>query len=199
MRFPMAYPLTLNFRILAVASQLSVTDAQGSLVAYVKQKLFKLKEDVTVFENEQQTMPAFNMKADRVIDFSPRFQFVDNAGQTVGAVKRQGAKSLWRARYDVYDGAPTPKMQIREENAWAKVLDGLFGEIPIAGMFSGYIFHPAYLVTSSEGQPLLRMAKQPAFFEGKFLVEKMALLSPEDERIAFLSLMMTVLMERTRG
>lgn len=198
MQFPLSYPLTLNFKIVAMAPQLSVTDANGILVAYIKQKMFKLKEDVTVFEDAQKTRPAFNMKADRIIDFSPRFQFVDNLGQSVGSVKRQGRKSLWRAHYDIFEGENL-KMQIREEKPWVKVWDGLVGEIPIIGMFSGYMFHPAYLVTTSGGGLLMRMEKQPAFFEGKFSIEKMAQLSPEDEKRAFLSLMMMVLMERARG
>ena len=198
MQFPLNYPLSLSFKIVAMAPQLSVTDARGSQVAYIKQKLFKLKEDVNVFEDSQKTRLAFNMKADRVIDFSPRFRFVDPVGQPVGSVKRQGAKSIWRARYDILDGE-MPTMRIHEENPWVKVWDALFGEIPIVGMFSGYVFHPAYLVVDGSDRVLMKMEKQPAFFEGKFTIEKLAPLSPEDERRAFLSLMIMVLMERARG
>jgi hypothetical protein len=117
MQFPLNYPLTLSFKIVALAPQLSVTDANGNLFAYIKQKLFKLREDVTVFEDEQKLRPAFNMKADKIIDWSPRYSFVDQLGQTVGSVKRQGKKSLWKAHYDVYEGE-TIKMLIREEKPW---------------------------------------------------------------------------------
>jgi uncharacterized protein YxjI len=198
MQFPVNYPLTLTFKIVAMAPQLAVTDAHGNLVAYIKQKLFKLKEDVTVFEDEQKTRPAFNMKADKIIDWSPRYTFIDQLGQTVGSVKRQGKKSLWKAHYDVYEGE-TIKMLIREEKPWVKVWDGLISEVPILGMFSGYMFHPAYMVSSPDGRVILRMEKQPAFFEGKFKIEKLAELSVEDEKRAFLSLMMMVLLERARG
>jgi uncharacterized protein YxjI len=198
MQFPMNYPLTLSFKIVAMAPQLSVTDANGNLVAYIKQKLFKIREDVTVFEDAQKLRPAFNMKADRIIDFSPRYSFVDQLGQTVGAVKRQGRKSLWKAHFDVYQGENVT-MHIREEKPWVKVWDGLIGQVPIIGMFSGYMFHPAYLVSSPDGRVILRMEKQPAFFEGKFKIEKQSELSAEDEKRAFLSLMIMVLMERSRG
>jgi uncharacterized protein YxjI len=199
MRFPLDYPLSLNFKIVALAPQLSVTDASGSVVAYVKQKLLKIKEDITVYEDLQKTIPAFNMKADRVIDFSPRFTFVDTtSGQTLGSVKRQGARSLWRAHYDTFAGE-TLAMQISEENPWVKAWDALVGDIPVVGMFSGYMFHPAYLVKSLDGQVLMRMEKRPAFFEGKFAIERKVPLSPEEEKRAFLSLVMMVLMERARG
>jgi uncharacterized protein YxjI len=198
MQFPLNYPLTLNFKIVAMAPQLSVADANGMLVAYVKQKMFKLKEDVNVFEDAQQSRLAYNIKADRVIDFSPRFAFVNQLGQTVGSVKRQGAKSLWKATYDVYEGELL-RLSIREENPWVKVLDGLLSEVPIVGMFAGYFLHPSYSVSFPNGQGVLRMKKQPAFFQGKFSIEKLAQLSPDDEQRAFLSLMMMVLLERARG
>jgi uncharacterized protein YxjI len=198
MQFPMNYPLTLSFKVVALAPQLSVTDANGNLLAYIKQKLFKLREDVTVFEDVQKLRPAFNMKADKIIDWSPRYSFVDQLGQAVGSVKRQGKKSLWKAHYDVYEGDAV-KMLIREEKPWVKVWDGLLSEVPILGIFSGYMFHPAYSVSSPDGQVILRMVKQSALFEGKFKIEKLGQLSADDEKRAFLSLMMMVLMERARG
>ena len=42
----------------------------GNLIGYVKQKMFKLKEDINIFADENQTQQRFNIKADRVIDFS---------------------------------------------------------------------------------------------------------------------------------
>ncbi len=198
MQFPLSFPLTLSFKIVAMSPQLAVRDANGNLVGYIKQKLFKLREDVTVFEDEKKTRPAFNIKADKIIDWSPRYTFVDQLGQTVGSVKREGKKSLWKAHYDVYEGESL-KMLIREEKPWVKVWDSLVGGLPIIGMFSGYMFHPAYTVSSTDGRMVLRMQKQPALFEGKFKIEKHAELSPEDEKRAFLSLMMMVLLERARG
>jgi uncharacterized protein YxjI len=198
MQFPLAYPLTLSFKIIALAPQMSVTDANGNLIAYVKQKMFKLKEAVTVFGDAQQSRPLFNLKADRVIDFSARYNFADPQGMSVGAVKRQGMRSLWKAQYDILEGETTT-MNIREENAWVKVMDGLFGEIPIVGMFSGYVFNPAYLVSGLDGGVVMRMQKQPALFEGKFMIEKQCEMSEGDEKRVLLSLMMMVLLERRRG
>jgi hypothetical protein len=161
MQFPLNYPLTLSFKIVALAPQMSVTDARGNLIAYVKQKLFKLREDVTVFEDVQKLRPQFNLKADKIIDWSPRYTFVDGLGQTVGSVKRQGRKSLWKAHYDVYEGE-TAKLLIREEKPWVKVWDGLLSEVPLVGIFAGYMFHPAYSVSSPDGRLILRMVKQSA-------------------------------------
>jgi uncharacterized protein YxjI len=190
--------LTVSFKIVALAPQFSVRDASGNLIVYVKQKLFKLKEAVTVFADERQTQPVYTIKADRILDFSARYHFADQQGAALGSVKRHGMRSLWRVHYDILEGETTV-MSIREEKAWVKVTDALFGEIPLLGMFSGYLFHPAYLVSRADGAVVMRMEKQPAFFEGKFSVEKKAPLREDEERRLLLSLIMMLLLERSRG
>ena len=194
----MNYPLQLSFKHLALARQASVTDAQGNLIYYVKQKAFKLKEAVTVFADREQTRPLYSINADRVLDFSARYHFTDQTGRSLGSIKRQGMKSLWRSHYEVLDGEQT-MLTIREENAWIKVGDALFSEIPIVGIFTGYVFNPTYIVTRPNGAPLLRLVKRPAFLEGKFIIEKHGDMNNEEETRAILSLLMMVLLERRRG
>ncbi len=195
----MEYPLQLSFKLLALARQISVRDARGELVFYVKQKALKLKESVTVFGDEGQTLPLYTMKADRVLDFSARYNFADTAGNLLGSVRRRGMRSIWKAHYEVCDASDNLDLSIGEENAWTKVFDALLGEVPIVGMFTGYLFHPAYLVKRPDGTTVMRLVKQPAFFEGKFTITKHAELDQRDETRALLALLMTVLLERGRG
>jgi len=194
----MNYPLQLSFKIVAITPQLSMTDANGNLIFYVKQKLFKLKESVTIFADAQQTQPLYAINADRIIDFSGRYHFSDQNGIELGSIKRQGMKSLWKARYDILDG-DTAVMSIREENPWVKVLDGLFGEIPLIGMFTGYVFHPAFFVSRPEGMVVMRLEKQPAFFESKFTIKREAAIDKTEETRVLLSCLMMILLERRRG
>lgn len=196
----MNYPLHVSFKILAIARQLSVTDASGVLLAYAKQKAFKLKEAITIFADAEQTRPLYTIKADKVFDFSARYNFADQrTGAPLGSVKRQGMKSLWKAHYEVFDAAGNASLTIREENPWTKVLDSLLGEVPVLGMFTGYMFHPAYLVQRGNGTTLLRLEKQPAFLEGKFRIDKQIEMSTDEETRALLSLIMMILLERSRG
>ena len=53
----MNYPLQISFKAIALSNQGTVTDASGNVVAYVKQKAFKLKEAITVFTDQSQTTP----------------------------------------------------------------------------------------------------------------------------------------------
>ena len=194
----MNFPLDLSFKKIALSPQVKVSDASGQVVLYTKQKAFKLKEAVTVFADVEQTRPLYTIKADRVLDFNARYTIADAAGRPLGAIARKGRKSLWRAQYEVTDGGGQP-LTMQEENGWVKVGDALFGEIPLLGIFSGYLFNPSYLLTNAAGAPLMRLSKQPAFMEGKFRVERLADLSEADETRAVLSFLMMVLLERRRG
>lgn len=194
----MNFPLDLSFKKIALSPQVKVSDASGQVVLYTKQKAFKLKEAVTVFADVEQTRPLYTINADRVLDFNAKYNIADTTGRSLGAVARKGRKSLWRAQYEVMDGGSQP-MTIQEENGWVKVGDALFGEIPVLGIFSGYVFNPSYLLTNAAGAPLMRLSKQPAFMEGKFRVEKLAEMSAPDETRAVLSFLMMILLERRRG
>jgi hypothetical protein len=193
-----AYPLQLSFKLIAIAPQISVTDAGGRLLLYVKQKAFKLKEKVTVFADEAQTRPLYSIGADRIIDFSAQYDITTAAGGQIGAVKRRGVRSIWRAHYDVLRGGASA-LSIREANPWIKVLDHFAGELPVIGMLTGYLFNPAYVVTRPDGTVVLRVQKRPALWEGRFEVTKQAELSSQEEELALISVVMMLLLERTRG
>ena len=195
----MNYPLKLSFKLLAIASQIYIRDSQGNLLGYVKQKLLKLKEDINVFADEQQTRHLFNIKADRVLDFSANYRFTNAQGQHLGSIKRKGMRSIFKANYEIFDAAGAQVMNIREENGWIKVVDALAGELPILGMFTGYFFNPSYLVERSNSGPVARLKKQPAFFEGVFEVEKLGNLTDEEETRVLLSVLTMTLLERARG
>lgn len=195
----MNFPLSLSFKLLALANQIYVRDAGGNLLGYVKQKMFKLKEDINIYADEQQTQLLFNIKADRMIDWSANYSFTDSRGNYLGSIKRQGMRSIWKANYDVFDSSNRQVYKIQEENGWVKVGDALFGELPIIGILSGYVFHPAYLVSRMDGTPVAHLKKQPAFFEGKFILTNLSQLSTEEETRIVLAVLMMTLLERRRG
>ena len=196
----MNYPLQLTFKVLAIARQVTVEDARGTLLWSVKQKAIKLKEAITVFADEGQTRPLFEMQADRVLDFSARYEIrTAGSGNVLGTVQRKGMKSLWRAQYQVLRGENVV-FEMREENPWVKVADSLLFEIPLVGLLAGYIFHPRYLVSRAGGNTeVLRLEKQAAFMQGKFKIDRLTQLSAEEETLVLLSALMLVLLERQRG
>jgi hypothetical protein len=195
----LAYPLDLRFKLIAIASQIFVRDATGSLRYYVKQKAFKLKEAVTVFADEAQRVPLYRIAADRVLDLSARYHITSESGGQLGVLQRRGMRSIWRAHYEIQRGDRVAFV-VTEENPWTKLIDSFVGEIPIIGMFTGYMLHPAYVVARADGgASVLRIVKRPALFEGRYRIEQVAQLADDEEELAVLSLLMLVLLERARG
>ncbi|MDJ0673981.1 MAG: hypothetical protein QNJ36_01045 [Calothrix sp. MO_167.B42] len=194
----MQYPLELTFKFWALAPQISVVDGQGNLQFYVKQKLFKLKELITVFADAGRNKPLYYIKADRIIDFSARYDFTDTNNHAIGAVKRRGLRSLWRARYDIFDG-DNVIMTIQEKNPWIKIADALFAEIPIIGLLTGYVFNPVYLVSRPDETVVMRLEKIPSFLSRKFTIKTVNQISEQEQKQVLLSLMMMLLLERNRG
>jgi uncharacterized protein YxjI len=195
----MNYPIDLTFKLLALASQIYIRDANGQLIGYVKQKLLKLKEDINVFADEGQTQHLFNIRADRILDFSANYQFTSANGQPIGSIRRRGMRSIFRANYEIFDDAGNHVMSIHEENAWIKFGNALIGELPIIGVFTGYFLNPAYCVSRVDGTQIARLAKQPAFFEGRFQLTPTGTLATEDETRVMLSVLTMTLLERSRG
>lgn len=194
----LSYPLDLRFKIVTLGTRIRVTDATGRQVAYVRKKKFKLKEEVRVYEDEDQNRLLFRMKADRMIDFSARYAVSGPDGHPIGAVGRQGMKSLWSSAYVLDDGYGEQTGSIREENAWVKVLDGMMESVPFADALGGLFFNPAYLA-ELRGQDVLRVQKQRSILESSFHIEKLADFSDDEEDLLLAGIIMMVLLERDRG
>ncbi len=192
------FPLTFSFKVVAINPQVRVTDANGTLLAYAKQKAFKFKEDITIFQDEAQQRPLFRMKADRVIDWGARYLISDAAGTPIGALQREGARALWKATYHIHDRDDVRVGLIHEESGWVRMANELLEQIPMVGMFTGYVLHPAYLV-DLRGETTLYMKKQPAFMEGGFSLEERMPLTAEDETLAIASSILAAMLEQWRG
>lgn len=196
----MEYPLDLSFKIMALAPQIYVRDANGETVCYVKQKMFKLKEAVVVYSDDTKANILCEIKADRIIDWSANYHFYDTSGETFGSVRRKGMRSIWKAHYEVFDEDGNHASTIQEENPMAKVADSVLGELPIVGLFSGYLFHPKYLLSeAADGSPKMRLSKQPAMWEGKYRLERMYDYDDVAELRGLMAFMMMTLLERARG
>lgn len=193
------YPLTFTFKTLALSPQFTVTDRQGRQVAFIKQKLFKLKEAVKVFHDDTEREVMYHINADRWLDWSANYTFTTVDGRTEGRVARQGARSLWKAHYDVLDATGVAQFTIRERSAATRFLDNMLGEVPILGLFTGYLFNPTYDVRRTGGEMVGEFRKMPSGLGRKFMLQMTAPLNPEDEPEIILSLMMMVLLERSRG
>ena len=194
----MQYPLNLSFKLLTFGQRIVASDADGNVLMFIKQKMFKLKEKVVIYNDEKQSQLIFRIEADRMLDFSANYSFTDAEGNPWGSVRRKGMRSLWAAHYQVMQEGQVD-MEIREESPMKKVLESILGEIPILGLAAVYLLNPSYIVSRPDGTPLLKLTKKPALFEGKFVLEKLNDMPEDDELRSLMALLMLVLLERRRG
>ncbi|MDC1141695.1 hypothetical protein OAU50_01265 [Planctomycetota bacterium] len=101
---------------------------EGNLLFFVKQKAFKLKEDIRVFTDENRTTEVLRIKARGVIDFGMTYDVFDTLSQNappevgpgqnpygthapqnpelglrIGAFRRKGLKSILRDEWHILD------------------------------------------------------------------------------------------------
>ena len=81
-----------------------IYDEAGGLLFYSKQKAFKLKEDIRLFESEAMTEELLSIQARQVIDCSAAYDVVDSkTNEKVGALQRKGLKSILKDEWIVMD------------------------------------------------------------------------------------------------
>ena len=193
------FPLQLTFKISTFSNDFVAKDANNQTVAYVRQKMLKLIDEVQVYSNESRSDQTYTLRANTWLDFSASYKFTNRYGADIGRIVRKGWASIWKAHYEIYDEKQQQDLLVREENPWTKVFDAILGDIPFLGILTGYFFHPAYIVTRPNGTLVARLKKEPSFFGRQFSIEKLNSFEAGEEERILLGLMMLILLERRRG
>lgn len=125
------------FKLFGAAFHIYAED--GSLLAYSKQKAFKLKEDIRVYSDESMSDELLLIQADRVIDFSASYTVIDSrAGEHVGSLRRKGWSSLFRDSWEILDADGVVRGKVLEDSSW-KALARRF--VDAASLFLPQTFH----------------------------------------------------------
>lgn len=191
------FPLDFKFKIFTPSNDFSVFDQQGNEIAYTRQKIFKLKEGIEIFRDSSRKERLYQINADRIIDFNAAYNISAENGEKLGSVRRAGMRSLWRTHYQIFDAQGNKLYDLKEDNPWIAVVDGLIGQVPILGMFTGYFLNPTYNVTNAQDEKIFELKKTPSLMERRFSLNKQA--ASQHEQLVTLSCMMLMLLERSDG
>ena len=94
----------LKRQVFALTGKFRYYDPMENLVMYVEQKMFKLREDIRVFSDENKSQEVLQIKARQIIDFSAVYDVIDSAlNQKVGTLRRKGMRSILRDEWEVLD------------------------------------------------------------------------------------------------
>ena len=79
-------------------------DLNGQVIAYSKQKAFKLKEDIILYSDESCTHALLQIKARQMIDLGATYDVIDlTTNEHVGSVKRKFLKSIVKDSWKLLD------------------------------------------------------------------------------------------------
>jgi uncharacterized protein YxjI len=192
------YPLHFKFKISTLSNDFEAKDALGNTLFYVREKILTWRDQMKVYSDSSKNELLYEIKSNRLIDFQQTFTITNTYGNIVGSLRRKSIRSLWKSTFKLMDENENHDHTIQEKNVFVKMWDGIFGEIPIIGILSGYVFNPSYILSTTAGDPLFEITKEPSFFGRKFKVEKLTSREFNEERF-ILSLALMVLVERSRG
>jgi uncharacterized protein YxjI len=95
-----------------------VYDAAGqNLVLFCRMKGFKLKEDLRLFADENESQELVRIQARSVIDFSAAYDVVDaRSERRLGVLRRKGWSSIVRDSWEILDADERPLGTIQEDS-----------------------------------------------------------------------------------
>jgi uncharacterized protein YxjI len=117
----------LKRQVFALTGKLRFYSPQGELVLFSEQRMFKLREDIRIYADEQKTQEVLRVKARQIIDFSAAYDVFESAtGQKVGALRRKGLKSILRDEWEVLDANDQVMGLLFEDSMQLAMLRRLF-------------------------------------------------------------------------
>ncbi len=94
----------LQRQIMALTGKLRLYNPDGVLVMYCQQKMFRLKEDIRVYADENRSQELLYIQARSMLDFSAAYDVRDSlSGEPVGVICRHGWRSLARDQWSILD------------------------------------------------------------------------------------------------
>ena len=92
----------LKRQAIAMTGKFRFYAPSGNLVMFSEQKMFKLKEDIRVYADEEKTQEILLVQARQIIDFSAAYDVIDaTTNENVGTLRRKGLRSMLRDEWEV--------------------------------------------------------------------------------------------------
>ena len=98
-------------------------DQNGSVLAFLRKKVFTLKDEIRVFTDETQSFELLRIKGRQIIDFGAAFDVTDSINnERVGTLKRRGWKSLMRKEWIILDAREKEIGRFKEDSLMLAML-----------------------------------------------------------------------------
>ncbi|MFI4916180.1 MAG: hypothetical protein ACIAS6_06710 [Phycisphaerales bacterium JB060] len=130
---------TIRAKVFDLVPQFFITDHEGQMVGYCRQKLFKFKEEIILYTDRTRETELLRIKARQVIDFGATYDIKLPSGQAIGSLRRKGLKSTFvRDEWMVFEEHGTQIGTLQEDSTMRALLRRT---IEAASMFMPQKFH----------------------------------------------------------
>jgi hypothetical protein len=108
-----------------------VYDASERLIAFSRQKAFKLREDIRIHADEAETIPMLLIQARQILDFSAAYDVLDPKTKAkLGVLRRKGLTSIVRDSWEFLDATDRPVATLKEDSLAMALLRRFINLIP---------------------------------------------------------------------
>ena len=100
----------------SIATKYFIEDGQGNMLAFTKQKMMKLKEDIRIYTDKKMGQELFQIRQTQIVDTWGNYAVVDTASNIcVGNIKRSAGRSMVASEYLLLDAQGQQIGRIFEE------------------------------------------------------------------------------------
>ncbi|HEV3473352.1 MAG TPA: hypothetical protein VG408_09175 [Actinomycetota bacterium] len=183
--------LRQQFRLVVNQYEFSLpgpNDTPGRVFCFVRQKMFKFKEDVRFFTDESMSTEILRIKARQRFDPTATYDVTMPDGTKIGGFQKVFGKSLLRSSYRLLDANGQEVATATELKLWVALLRRLVGFIPNVGNFANWLPIPYHFVFQRGERVLGHHKRQLWKFNDTYTLD----LTPDTDRTLDRRLVMAI-------
>jgi len=150
--------LRQRFRLVVNEYEFSLPEPNGErpgpAFCFVRQRMFKFKEDIRFYTDESRSVELMRIKARQRFDPRARYDVTAADGGKIGEIQKAFGASLLRSTYRLYDAAGKEVATATEENLIVALVRRLVGFVPYLENVANWLPIPYHFVFERDGTEL---------------------------------------------
>lgn len=108
-----------------------VYDGGGHVVAFCRQKAFKLREDIRLYSDDSMSREVLTMRARSIIDFGATYDVALPTGEVIGSLRRKGLSSLARDAWRIFGPEGSEIATLQEDSTMLALARRFIGPVAL--------------------------------------------------------------------
>lgn len=114
---------TVKEKRLTLGRQLRILGPDGKQLAFARQKMFRLREDIRIYAEQSRDTEVLVLRASKILDFNAAFEVFDpTTGEHLGIIRRKGWSSMLRDKWQFADAGGTAYATLEEDSMMMALL-----------------------------------------------------------------------------